>query len=94
MDGSTTKTTRQFTACASLSAIGVKLRQLDLFGPIHQYVEIAQKTVGNEFRIGFLYFEPIVAQSIETNLYFEDTCNCELPEYLTHKVMIRISKEM
>jgi hypothetical protein len=41
MDESTTK---QFTTCASLAAIGVKLRELDLFGPIRKTVQIAQKT--------------------------------------------------
>ncbi|MFL5657940.1 MAG: transposase [Ktedonobacteraceae bacterium] len=45
MDESTTKTTRHFSPCASLAAIGVKLRQLDLFDPIRQQVRIAQKTV-------------------------------------------------
>ena len=45
MDESTTKTTRHFTPCASLAAIGVKLKQLDLFDPIRQQVRIAQKTV-------------------------------------------------
>ena len=38
-------TTKPFTTCASLAAIGVKLRELDLFGPIRQSVQIAQKTV-------------------------------------------------
>src|SRR5438094_10529969 len=37
--------TKQFTTCASLAAIGVKLRELDLFGPIRKRVQIAQKTV-------------------------------------------------
>ena len=45
MNESTTKTTRQFTGCASLAALGVKLKQLDLFGPIRKSVRIAQKTV-------------------------------------------------
>jgi hypothetical protein len=45
MDESTTKTTRHFSPCASLAAIGVKLRQLDLFDPIRKQVRIAQKTV-------------------------------------------------
>ncbi len=45
MNESTTKATKQFTGCASLAAIGLKLRQLDLFGPIRQAVHIAQKTV-------------------------------------------------
>jgi hypothetical protein len=33
------------TAHASLAALGVHLRQLDLFGPIHEQVRIPQKTV-------------------------------------------------
>jgi hypothetical protein len=41
----TTKTTRHFSPCASLAVLGVKLRQLDLFGPIRKQVQIAQKTV-------------------------------------------------
>ena len=45
MNESTTKTTKTFTGCASLAALGVKLRELDLFGPIRQQVQIAQKTV-------------------------------------------------
>src|SRR6266496_2804286 len=45
MDESTTKTTRHFSPCASLAAIGVKLRQLELFDPIRKQVHIAQKTV-------------------------------------------------
>lgn len=45
MNESTTNLTRQFTACASLAAIGMKLQERDLFGPIRQEVQIAQKTV-------------------------------------------------
>jgi hypothetical protein len=45
MHKSTTKTTRHFTGCASLAALGVKLRQIDLFSPIRDTVRIAQKTV-------------------------------------------------
>src|SRR5215813_13348518 len=33
------------TAHASLAALGVHLRYLDLFGPIREHVHIAQKTV-------------------------------------------------
>jgi hypothetical protein len=40
-----TRTTCHFTPAASLAAIGVKLNQLDVFGPIRQRVHIAQKTV-------------------------------------------------
>ena len=39
------QTQRHFSACASLAAIGVKVHQLDLFGPIRKSVRIAQKTV-------------------------------------------------
>src|SRR5437588_6609555 len=45
MNESTTKTRQHFSGCASLAAIGVKLRQLDLFGPIRKTVRLAQKTV-------------------------------------------------
>jgi hypothetical protein len=45
MQESNTNPTRHFTACASLAAIGMKVRQLDLFGPIRQLVKIGQKTV-------------------------------------------------
>ncbi len=45
MNEYSTKATKHFTGCASLAAVGVKLRQLDLFGPIRQSVQIAQKTV-------------------------------------------------
>src|SRR5260370_37836714 len=44
-ESTTTKTTRHFSPCASLAVLGVKLRQLDLFGPIRKRVQIAQKTV-------------------------------------------------
>ncbi len=45
MNESTIPTKRHFSACASLAALGMKLRQLDLFGPIRETVRIAQKTV-------------------------------------------------
>src|SRR2546430_15094187 len=45
MNESTTQTTKTFTGCASLAALGIKQRELELFGPIHQKVQIAQKTV-------------------------------------------------
>ena len=45
MNKSTTNTMRHFTGCASLAALGVKLKHLDLFGPIRKTVQIAQKTV-------------------------------------------------
>src|SRR5213080_194412 len=45
MNESTTLTTKQFTGCASLAALGVKLRDLKLFEQIEQEVHIAQKTI-------------------------------------------------
>ena len=45
MNESITKPTKSFTSCASLAAIGIKLRQIDLFGPIRDKVRIKQKTV-------------------------------------------------
>lgn len=40
-----TNQTQHFTGCASLAAIGVKLSQLNLFGPIRTNVQIRQKTI-------------------------------------------------
>lgn len=45
MSESSMTTTRRFSPRASLAAVGLKLRQLDVFGPIRQTVTIAQKTV-------------------------------------------------
>lgn len=45
MNESTTRATRHFTGCASLAAIGMKLRELDVFGPIRDTVQIKQKAV-------------------------------------------------
>src|SRR5258706_11234775 len=45
MNESTTPLTKQFSSCASLAAIGIKLRELKLFEPIAQTVQIAQKTI-------------------------------------------------
>jgi hypothetical protein len=45
MNESITPTTTHFSAAASLAAIGVKLTQLDLFGPIRAHLHIKQKTV-------------------------------------------------
>src|SRR5713226_7737415 len=45
MNESITYTTTHFSPTASLAAIGVKLGQLDLFGPIRTQVQIRQKTV-------------------------------------------------
>src|SRR3954451_21034022 len=45
MESNTGTTTRRYSPRASLAAVGVKLRQLDVFGPIRQTVTIAQKTV-------------------------------------------------
>src|SRR5258708_4390570 len=45
MNESITPTTNHFSPAASLAALGVKLSQLDLFGPIRTTVQIRQKTV-------------------------------------------------
>ena len=45
MNESITTTTKQFTSCASLAAIGIKLRALKLFEPIEHTVQIGQKTI-------------------------------------------------
>ncbi len=45
MNESTTCTTKQFTGCASLAALGMKMTELKLFEPIRQTVQIAQKTI-------------------------------------------------
>ena len=45
MNESILATTNHFSPAASLAAIGVKLSQLDLFGPIRTEVEIGQKIV-------------------------------------------------
>jgi len=45
MNESITDTTKHFSPVASFAAIGVKLSQLDLFGPIRAQVQIKQKTV-------------------------------------------------
>src|SRR5207302_10565534 len=45
MNESTTSTTKAFTGSASLAAIGLKLRELKVFEPIEQGVQIAQKTI-------------------------------------------------
>jgi len=45
MNESTTGTTKPFTSCASLAALGIKLRELKVFPPIEQAVQIAQKTI-------------------------------------------------
>src|SRR5262245_37131474 len=37
--------TRHFSPAASLAALGLHLRQIDLFGPVRDSVKIAQKTV-------------------------------------------------
>src|SRR5215210_1048793 len=44
-ESSRATTVRRFSPCAGLAAIGIRLRSLDLFGPIRQRVRIAQKAV-------------------------------------------------
>jgi hypothetical protein len=45
MNESITPTTKHFTPCATLAAIGAKLNQLNLLDPIRKRVQIGQKTV-------------------------------------------------
>ncbi len=45
MNESTTPLLKQFTGCATLAAIGIKLRELNVFQPSKQSVQIAQKTI-------------------------------------------------
>src|SRR5437667_5071834 len=45
MNESITKSTSHFSACASLAAVGLKIKELDLLGPISRLVQIEQKTV-------------------------------------------------
>ena len=45
MNECSTNQTQHFTGCASLAALGVKLSQLNLFGPIRTTVQIRQKTI-------------------------------------------------
>jgi hypothetical protein len=45
MNEPTTPLTKQFSGSASLAALGIKLKELKLFEPIEQTVQIAQKTV-------------------------------------------------
>lgn len=45
MNESITPTTNHFTPCATLAAIGAKLKQLNLFDPIRKQVQVGQKTV-------------------------------------------------
>src|SRR5438132_12086961 len=44
-ESNTKRSVRHFSAHASLAALGVLLRQHDVFGPIRERVPIAQKTV-------------------------------------------------
>ena len=45
MNECSTPLERHFTACASLAALGVQLKHLDVFGPIRETVYIEQKAV-------------------------------------------------
>ena len=45
MNESTILATKTFTCSASLAAVGIKLAELQLFEPIAQWVQIAQKTI-------------------------------------------------
>ena len=45
MSECSTEETKTYTSCASLAALGVKLKEMKLFDPIREKVQIAQKTV-------------------------------------------------
>ena len=45
MNECSTEGTKTYTSCASLAALGVKVNKMQLFEPIRQRVQIAQKTV-------------------------------------------------
>jgi hypothetical protein len=45
MNQSIIPTANHFSACATLVAIGAKLKQVDFFGPIRTQAQIKQKTV-------------------------------------------------
>src|SRR5207245_4725969 len=45
MNESNITLTKQFTGCATLAAIGIQMKELKLFEPIEQTVQIAQKTI-------------------------------------------------
>ena len=48
MNESTTSITKTYTGSASLAAIGLKLKELNVFEPIEQAVQIAQKTIKDQ----------------------------------------------
>src|SRR2546429_8747744 len=48
MNECSTEETKTYTSCASLAALGVKLNEMNLFEPIRQRVQIAQKTVKDQ----------------------------------------------
>jgi hypothetical protein len=48
MNECSTEQSRMYTSCASLAALGVKVREMDLFEPIRRRVQIAQKTVKDQ----------------------------------------------
>jgi Transposase DDE domain len=45
MNESSITLTKQFTGCATLAAIGIQMKELKLFEPIEQTVQIVQKTI-------------------------------------------------
>ena len=45
MNESLTETTKHFPTCANLTALGLKVREMGLFGPIRKSVKVAQKIV-------------------------------------------------
>src|SRR5260221_326325 len=52
MNESTTRTTKQFTGCASLAAVGVKVRELKLVEPIATRVNLAKQRTRRGRQLG------------------------------------------
>ena len=75
MNESTTKTICHFSPCASLAALGVTLRQRDLFGPIRKLVRIGQKTVKHT-PLDKLY-DALIAMLAGAHGLVESTVVCE-----------------
>ncbi len=81
MNESTTPTTKQFSGCASLAAIGIKLRELKVFQPIEQTVQMAQKTI-KDSPTDKLYDAFISLLAGARQEYFERQCLIEHPRLL------------
>jgi hypothetical protein len=73
-------TERHFTACASLAALGVQLKHLDVFGPIREGVLIAQKTVkhspGDKLYDAFISLLAGAHGLVEINTRLRESARC------------------